>query len=888
MFQPSSRSTLACLLLAGFNTLTSTHAAAPSESLEEVIVVGSRIPQPQDQALPITIITNEQMEQRGYTTVQQVLDDLSHNSGGGFDQQLNFGYTPSASALNLRDLGVGRSLVLVDGRRVPAFPVGFNGTDSFVDISGIPAGAIDRIEILSDGASAIYGSDAMSGVINVVLKKHVGTEAAVRYGNTVHGGGAEQRFQFSTGAEADGSSAAFFLEYYQREALWYSQRDITKSDRLGGVNGPGPGAFSIYGYPGTFFGLTTGPNPAPGCNAIVSSPGVGTSGFCEFDRAPYRQVWPDSSSVSATAKFEQRLANNINWFTTLRLRDALTKMQTEPIAYNSYFDSGVFTSAGDANNPVGDDGIFYRRLIEFGPQRYDYDVDAYSALTGLQGEFGSSYKWELGLQSARQQVRETAYNRVFNDQMGEALLGLLDLNGDGANDAPLDLFTAIPGYAVTQLGHRTDSVATSTLTSADFQVSGDLWSLPAGAAQFATVAEYVKEIYDDRRDPEIVAGNVTGLGGTSGHGEREHLALGVELSLPLLSTVNLNVASRYDRYNDKSEVGGAFNPRVAIEFRPTSSLLLRASGGLSFRAPDMQRMFGGDVVGFTTLIDTPQCIADGGTGYGDASVPSCVTPIQDVESTTHANIKLKEERGRSFGVGMHWQPTESLSGSIDYFHIRLEDLVNTPDQQYMLDQNALNGSFADAIGRAPGCGDPSNPGCLFFMETQAQNVAYKKTSGLDVAVDYAMNVSGWGRFSVGVTGSYLLDVEMKESIYRPAVDVLRDGQLGESVRLKGGVQLGWQRGALSTNLFVNHVGAFTPLNTALVDRIGSYTTVNASVGYDLPWQAQLQLGVNNLFDRQPPLDLQNGDASLTFYHQQFHDVDGAKWYAGYRQKFGGG
>jgi iron complex outermembrane receptor protein len=286
------------------------------------------------------------------------------------------------------------------------------------------------------------------------------------------------------------------------------------------------------------------------------------------------------------------------------------------------------------------------------------------------------------------------------------------------------------------------------------------------------------------------------------------------------------------------------------------------------------------------LIDTPQCKADGGTGIGDHSVASCITPARDVTTVTRANIALKEERGKNFSVGFFWKPSTAFSASIDLFSVKLEDLVTTPDLQNILNQNAIDGSNADAIVRD--CGQVDNPGCLYVIDVQAQNVAYKKTKGLDASLDYALDVSGAGRFNVGLNATYLLDVEMRESIYSEPVDVLREGQLGESVRLKGGAQFGWQREAWSTNVFVNYIGSFTPLNTAYVHEIGSFTTVNVSVNYHLPWQGDVTLGVDNILDRQPPLDLQNGDTSLTFYHQQFHDVDGAKWFVGYRQKFGGG
>jgi iron complex outermembrane recepter protein len=885
MLLPASRPMLGCLLFAGFSTLTNTNAlAAEADSLQEVTVVGSRIPQPQDQALPITIITGEQLEQRGYATVQQALDDLAHNSGGGFDQQLNFGYTPSAAAVNFRDLGVGRVLILLDGRRLPAFPVGFNGTDSFVDISNIPAAAIERIEILSDGASAIYGSDAMSGVINIVLKTHADTEVALRYGDTVHGGGAERRLQASTGATSDTSNALLFFEYYRRDPLMYSQRKITRSDRLGGVNGTGPGDFSLYGYPGTFTDWETFLYPAPNCDTSGGSPGAG-SGFCEFNRAQYRQVWPESSSLSLTAKFDTQLADTVNWFTTLSVRDTTTRMQIEPASYDSIYDSGVYIPANAVNNPVGIEGGFVRRLVEFGPQRYDYNVDAYTALTGLKGTVGR-FDWELGVQSAKQRVRETDSGQVLNDRISDALLGATDFNGDGVND-PLNLFQRIPDNVVRQLTYNPVSVATSTIDTADFQLGGELFAMPAGMVKFASVLEYAKEIYDDQRDAEVLAGNVIGLGGTSGHGERQRSAIGAEFQVPIFSRLQLNLAGRYDKYNDKSSVGGAFSPRLTLEFRPLDSLLLRASAGRSFRAPDMQRLFGGDSTGYSTVIDTWQCAQDGGAGRGDASVPSCVTPVQSVYTITHADITLREERGESFGAGFYWHPTPDFSTSIDFFSIRLTDVVDTPDLQYMLDQNALNGGFAGALLRDASYCSSENPGCLVWIETQAQNVAYKKTRGIDAATDYSLGIPGIGEFSLSLNATYLLSLDMRESALRPEVDVLAEGTLGEAARLKGGVQLGWKNGPWASSVYINYIGSITPLSTNFVDRVGSYTTVNLSVGYRLPWNGELRLGVNNVFDRQPPLDLQNGDASLTFYHQQFHDVDGARWYAGYRHGFGG-
>jgi iron complex outermembrane receptor protein len=394
------------------------------------------------------------------------------------------------------------------------------------------------------------------------------------------------------------------------------------------------------------------------------------------------------------------------------------------------------------------------------------------------------------------------------------------------------------------------------------------------------VLEYFKESYFDEPDPELIASNVGYRQASAAQGERGHSAAGLEFQLPIFSQLKINLAGRYDGYHDDSDVSGAFSPRIALEYRPISTLLLRASAGRSFRAPDMQRLFGGTTSGFQEFINTPQCIADGGAGRGDASIASCVTPVY-VGQRTGANLHLKEERGTNVGFGFFWKPNERWSGSLDFFAIKLKQLVQTPDGQYVLDEYARNGSYADAVVPFDPVNCPSTDVCLSL---QPLNIAYKKVSGVDGALDYQW-ATGWGRFSSGVKASYLFNVEMRESSLRAPVDVLRDGTLGEAVRLKGGIDFGWSRNVWAANVFVNYIGGFAPFDTTTEKHLGSFTTVNANVSYTLPTRASVQLGVNNLFDRMPPVDIQRSDTSQPFYHQQFHNVDGASWFVSYRQPF---
>jgi iron complex outermembrane recepter protein len=859
------------------NTLAQTPPSSTSEPLEEVVVVGSHLAQA-NQPVAVTVLTADDMAQRGYITAQQALDGLAQNSGGGFDQQLGIqSFTPAAAAVNLRDLGPGRALILLDGHRLPVYPVGLNGTDSFVDISSIPISAIERIEVLTEGASAIYGSDALSGVINIVLKQTPSNEVSLHQSGTTQGGGAQQRWQLSTGSKSDDSSILFTAEYSKQKAMWYSQREISRSDRLGGVSGSGPGSFSSFGYPGTYTNANeTSFTPAAGCNPNDYTPIV--TSICWFNRASFRELWPDSSSLSAMTRLTQKITDSTEAFIDVVLHNANTDLQYEPQDLDVRYDLGISDiSAVVPGTPYGATGSYLRRLVELGPRTKGLDTRAYTAIGGVKGAFGNRWHWEASLQGSKQAVTESDGGLALISDWQAAVSGQRDFNGDGINDT-LDLTHAIPDYIAKQLSYTAISRSSSRLASAQWLLNGDLMQLQHGALQLATVLEYVRESYYDARDPELLAGNVVAAGATSGGGHRARSAAGVEVQWPILTSLQLNLAGRYDQYSDDSDVGGAFSPRLAVSFEPLSSLQLRASAGRNFRAPDLQRLFGGDTRATTAVINSPKCVTDGGNNCTD---------FVRANVTTHANRNLREEHGMHYSFGSVWKPLANWSMSVDYFLIDLKDLVARPSAQYVLDRYAANGSYADWItfNTSAPCqsATPPSTGCV-NLDLYPINIAYKKTSGIDVQLDGKVPTSV-GTFSLGVTANYLLDVSMKESADRPTVDVLKDGQLGEAVRLKGGVDLGWELNRWRSHVYVDYIGSFTPLSTSVQQHIGSFTTVNINTSYTLPTKTTVQLGVNNVFNREPPVATYLGSSSAPFYHQQFHNLDGATWFVDLRQGF---
>lgn len=865
------------------------HAQTPPSNdgdVEQVVVTGSRIRRVETEGpSPVTVISSDEMNERGYNTVLEALNDLSQNAGGGFDQQFTFGFTPSASAIDLRGFGVGRSLVMIDGRRLPVFPLAASGTDNFVDLSSIPASAIDRIEVVTDGASAIYGSDAVSGVVNVILKKSTEDEVSVRFSDTTEGGGAQRRAQFATGIESDaGGSALVFLEYFEQDRMMFADRDYSRSDRYGGINGPGPGGFSGFGDPGNFL-TDDDVIPAPNCSTTGGSPGiVGTS--CRFNRAQYRELVPDMEHFSITTKLEKPLSEDLTFLARATYFTSNTVTQIEPVPGDT-----TVVPADNPNNPVGVEGVFNRRMVEFGPRGEDTDNDVFNVVGALQGSLGK-FNWEFGGQYAEQRIKSISSGYMRSAGLDQAVTtGVVDLDGDGDLD-PISLFDTIPQSVVDaiKVEPRTDGL--STITSADFRVDGEIFELPTGMVQSAFIAEFAKERFQDRRDPDVLAGNVEGLGGTSGGGDRKHSAVGVELEFPLLTGLALNIAGRYDRYDDDSDVGGAFSPRVALTYRPVSSLMLRASAGQSFRAPDMQRLFGAETHAFDDLVDTPTCVARGGQrgtplpGLPAGQRDPCTESVQAVEVVTGSNKNLEEETGDNLSFGAVWEPLPGLSVTADFWYIKLEKIVETPDLQFVLDSNAENGAFGDAIQRdTVGCRVDLNPGCLDLVSAQARNLSFQRASGVDTTFAYRLATAGIGTFQFKVSTSYTDKLEKREVEGEPTVNVLRDGELGEFVRFRGNAGFNWTYQSFGGSVFVNYIGPFTPADTSFIDEVDSYTTVNISGSYELPWNGKLQVGVNNVFNEDPPVDFQAGANSQPFYNQFFHDPYGSTWWLNYNQRF---
>lgn len=860
-----------------------------SDEVEKISITGSRIKRTDlEGPSPVIAITEAEMLSKGFVTVQDALNNLTQTTGGQLDQQQTFGFTPSASAVDIRGFGVGRTLVLLNGRRMPQFPLAAGGTSNFVDLSSIPSSAIKRIEVLTDGASAIYGSDAIGGVVNVILKDSVDqTQVNLRYGDTSDGGMENSRMQITTGFESDKGSALFFFEYLDRKELNFTDRDRSAFDELDPNDISGVGAFSSGGIPGTFRGTTDGNVIAPGCD-----PELVIDGFCRFNRAEYRQLLAPLKRGSIATVLNYDINDDISAFGQFMYVKTQVDTRIEPM----FFDEGITVGIDAPNNPttgandpndqfVDSAGIFRRRLVEFGPRAADIDTDSINLLFGVKGTLADEYDWEVAYNYAKQDVVSVRTGFAARDRIRAAMCGPQFAVDGTCSNGTLNFFEPISQDVVDALSLTPVTNAQSTISAFDFSLTGPLFEMPAGDAMFAAIVEHNKTTFDDSRDPDQLNGNIIALGGTAGGGERKYTAAGLEVLFPVMENLNLSLAGRYDSYDDDSDVGGAFSPRVAVDYRPTDTLLLRASWAESFRAPDMQRLFGANTNAFTDVVDTPFCLQQGGSGRGDTSVPACTTISQSVPIVLGSNINLQEEQGESINVGFVWEITDSFSVGADIFSIELEGIVNVPDTQFILDNPGL--FPADAIQRDPGQIDNNdNPGGLSLISAVARNLAFQKTEGVDFNVEYRQDMDEYGALNIRLNGTYTSTLEIQQNETSPIVDELNDfeGRSTEGVEWRGNLNIGWTLDDLTLNAFVNYIGDITPVETSVIQTLGSWTTVNFTANYAFTDNLTVLAGINNAFDKQPPLDIQDGNASQPFYNQSFHNLIGREFFveASYR------
>ncbi|WP_196139814.1 TonB-dependent siderophore receptor [Aliikangiella sp. G2MR2-5] len=603
---------------------------ASDKDKNKIVITGSHVKRLDNEASsPLRILTPIDIQNSGARTLSELLASTVLANGGALNNQQTGGFTPGAASYNLRGLRADRTLVLVDGKRLAAYPFGQNGNEAFVDLNTIPLAEVESVEILKDGASAVYGSDAIAGVVNVITHRTFNNhqvEVSTTQADSDYSGSSVTYVGGFNFAQGDLGLVAEIINY---DSLMGGDTDF--ADQLG-VN-----QLDEYSFPGTYFvndgGATLLAIAAEGCERVEDASQFNMRGeLCVNDWASKRQLMPANDRVSLSAKYNQYVGDS-----TFYANLSLNKIETEsdvPFGITRFDIANI--PASDPNNPLGQDIAFFSRAIsETGLQKIDTEVTNTRLNVGFEG-FLLDYDYDVSLSHSETKVDEIysqgwmtidSYISLYNDFSSGALNPFAQLT-----NAQLSNYTE-------SFGHYGKSYQTELAG----MISGEIAEWETGTVYFASGVEFRKEHLKDTSDQAILDSQVFGLGLSFAEGDRDVTALFAEFILPAAEEVEVNLALRYDDYSD---FGSSLNPKLSASYRPSELFLFRASYGQGFRAPNLFEL--------------------NGQVHGS---------VGNIPFISIANEELEAETSTSFNIGFVFDIQERFMTSIDLWQIEVDDMI---------------------------------------------------------------------------------------------------------------------------------------------------------------------------------------------------------------------
>jgi iron complex outermembrane recepter protein len=819
--------------------------------LEQVVVTGSLIRgTAMDVVAPLVYVTKQDLAQAPYATVQDALYQLPISSLDvpredlSLDNNLNFG-----SGINLRGLGVGATLVLVNGHRQPLS--GANG--DFVDVSNIPTAAVERIEILPDGASALYGSDAIAGVVNIVLKDDFqGAETQARYGGAP-GGRDEVMVSQLLGTHWDTGKAMFVYEYEDATNLPAAARGYAaNADK---VPYGGGDYRSYFSDPGNILNPTT-LQPAYGIPSLPAgttlSPSMLSSTInLQNQLAPY-ELFPQRTSNSVYGTVTQRASEDIELFAEGRFTQRMTHFQS------AAEDQILQVPATNPFNPFGTTTLVaYSFLNSLGPVELDSETQNYLGTVGARFRLGPDWQATLSESYGRERLFYNVHNEPDQLALGEALAdsnAATAFNAFGGTTNPATVAAIQRAYTL----HATSSIETTSLVA-----DGPLFDLHAGAVKLAAGLERREESLDHSvpspTDPvdEFVNAEYSRHVG-SAFAELAVPIIGDAASPRAAPRLELTAAGRYEDYSD---FGHTANPEFRLRWIPLDSLKLRASWGRSFRAPTLDNLHDlSSNLSFETVLPDPRS-------------PTGQSTVLGLEGN---NPNLKQETAKTWTAGFDVVPQvdPGLKFSLTYYSIDFEGQIAEPAAADVSEILAQESQWASVITRNPTqaqvdaiCNRPdfatSRAACLAslpaaIVDFRLANLTSTKVNGLDLDVHQTVN-SGLGRFDFGLNGSYVFHFDQAVTDSSPTTDIVNT--FGNPLKLRFRATAAWSQHenfGLGANLAVNFTNAYDNPGSTLLPRIDSLTTVDLQLRYRTPvdvgiWSGtELALNAVNIFNQSLP------------------------------------
>ncbi|MBK9117305.1 MAG: TonB-dependent receptor [Betaproteobacteria bacterium] len=881
-----------------------------------VNVTGSNIRRTDTEtAAPIQTITREDIQASGLQTIHDVVRQITANNNGSISPSFTNGFSASGTAVSLRGLGPNNTLVLVNGRRMANFGLADDGHISYVDLSQIPFDAVERIEVLKDGASAIYGSDAVAGVINVILRQqYTGFTVTGTAGTSSNGEGDQYRAAITAGVgdlTKDRYNAYVTFDYQKQDAYpmnkgrqyvgtndlrFMGLPDARWGNPLSGFPGPSllgnvapVSASDPNGEPGDFQSL-------PGACAAANQ----DNGFCRWDFKDYLDILPSIERINVLARGTYNVTDAIQAYTELSLFQVKSYLRGPPSLTPVYWldpstvsiqsTANVYLPVGHPDNPFSaNDQVAILSYADgaLGGTGTQYTTDTQRYLLGLKGA-NAGWDWDVAGLYIRTTTDITIrnvyqYDRFLAGLAGTGPYGFYRIGAAAPRNDP-----AVYDWIAPDLSYKT----TSENTIVDAKASRDLYKLRGGQLALAIGYEFRREELSNPGMPGAATGEVVGGNASAAFGTRNVNALYAELYAPILANLEATAAIRYDHYSD---VGSTWNPKIGVKWTVVPSVVLRGTWQSAFRAPGLYETSTANAyAALPVVVDPVRCPVTQSAVDCQAYVLAVIT----------GNPYVRPETSTTYTLGAIWEPVPGLSATLDYWNIEVEDQITIGSLQATVNNPA---AFPNAeIGRStddlPGI---PNSGTLIYIKSPYQNANSVKTDGVDLDVVWKWNLKEYGMLTTEFQWTHVFDYDQtfaNGETYKYAgtqgnYDVSSGSATPED---RMNLIVGWQRGPWNVAGTIRYVSDYTstpyqgvPIPDGCLSildspscHVSSFTTLDLSASYTGFKSWQIFGSIINVFNRMPPFNPAAGYGSINYnYNYAFSGATGTQFNVGVRYTF---
>jgi iron complex outermembrane recepter protein len=919
-------------VLATAATNTATDKDKKDDTLDEVVVTGSLIPQVRaETSTPLTVITADDIQNKGFQTVAEALQHSSFATGAVQGPQTVNGFTPGAQTLALFGLSPSYTKYLIDGRPLADYPALYNGSSAINSITGIPTMLIDHIDILPGAQSSIYGSDAIAGVINIILKKKAeGFEADVRYGGYSAGGGTDKRLALSDGFSIGSINVVVGAQYEKTDPIWGYQRSLTDQyntrgstpqrgeldflvDGIFGPNGDGTNTFyfedpaNCANVAGLFGG------------SVTKNTRVGSGDSCGTKKGGFQTLNNGTESTQGYVRISDDINEHLQVFGEVLIdhdwaqySPGTTFWSNFDAPYSQYYDPRLAGGQGDYVQ-------FLQRIFapdETGGLSNEMNkntTNSIRATLGASGSMFAGFSYAADFTYTETKLSESLYTSLtgpiqnfFSSIMGPDL-------GPDPNGFGLETFE--PNYAqfyqpitaaqyASFMGNITTHSRTEESLARLVLTNSTLFPLPGGNAGIALVGEGGAQGWDYAPSDDLLNGDAFLYTSVAGSGHRSRYAGTVELKLPVFKMLTFDLSTRYDDYKVAGENVDKATYNIGVEFRPHPTLLFRGRYGTAFKAPTLADEFQQPSGSFSFVTDYLKCAQ---AGFSVANIANCTVPQQQVFGLTQGSIDLKPTTAKVGDIGIAWQPLERFTFTTDFIRWSIKnEIVEQPSDQLLREESSCS-----SINGAPPQLDPNSPTCqnaftevirdstgtLTQVNTPKVNASEEDLNVLTVGLNYTLLTDRAGSFTWEGSYSDIMKHTLTQFAGDTPEDLINDPFFSTDFKTKENLSLTWNFHSLGVTGYVERYGR-TPNDVATLSaqgyaaagagKLGSWTLANFSANYEVIKGLTVYGNLVNAFNKMPPFDGSYGGNTFLPYNQLNYNPYGRSYFIGANYKFGKG